>query len=108
MGKMCRQNMLEGWLSSVTQEAVAGMFPGAADTTNFAKSKEPDIKWLEEDLSVSTYFARTIAILPDFVEASYQTFLAALKRENSLTGLQVDIEDKVVAELVRCLETCCS
>jgi hypothetical protein len=44
MGKMCRQNMLEGWLSSVTQEAVAGMFPGAADTTNFAKSKEPDIK----------------------------------------------------------------
>jgi hypothetical protein len=54
MDKMCRQNMLEGWLSSVTQEAVAGMFPGAADATNFAKSKELDIKWLEEDLSVST------------------------------------------------------
>jgi hypothetical protein len=57
---------------------------------------------------MSTYFARIFANLPNLIEGFYQTFLIALKEDRPLADLQVDIKDKAVAELVRCLETCCS
>ena len=59
-------------------------------------------------MNISTYFARTVANLPNFIEGFYQTFLTALKEDRPLADIQIGIKDKAVEELVRCHETCCS
>ncbi|KAH8790513.1 hypothetical protein F5882DRAFT_517188 [Hyaloscypha sp. PMI_1271] len=93
-----------GWFSSQFSGGYmggcGGSVFGAADATNFAKSKELVIKWLEEDMNISTYFARTVANLPNFIEGFYQTFLTALKEDRPLADIQIGIKDKAVEELV--------
>jgi hypothetical protein len=73
-GNVCGQNLTKGWDVMIIRHAEIGLYPGTADTISYEESKTLTIKWLEEDLSNSTFFAMTFAVKHGFIEAFYETF----------------------------------
>ncbi|KAE9368225.1 hypothetical protein N431DRAFT_512210 [Stipitochalara longipes BDJ] len=103
MGEEFGRISIDSLLSLITKETEMGQFPGTANTTNYAESKELAIKLSEEDIAESKLYAETFTIPPDYIIAFNETCLKVVKNDNPLAGIEVEVEDEEIEGLLTSL-----